>query len=394
MPTGALERAKPVNFDFATATEIAFGWGRLSELGQRARMFGSKALLVCGSDPTRIEPARRLLEACGVICTPTSVKGEPTTVVVQEGVLLARESAVQLVVGIGGGSVIDAAKAIAALVPNDSQLNDHLEVVGLGKPLLRPSLPLLAVPTTSGTGSEVTRNAVLKEPDRRLKVSLRGLTLLPRLALVDPELTVTVPRNITAATGLDALTQVIEPYVSRARGPLTDSLCLDGIRRAARSLRKACEDGRNRQAREDLAITSLFGGLSLANAKLGAAHGFAAPLGGQFDAPHGEICARLLPEVMQANLEAARSARCDDIISRFDVIATLLTGTKTAVAHDGIDWIRELVEELNVPRLSALGVHAADIEPLVIQASGASSMKGNPFDLSLQELTAIVERAL
>jgi alcohol dehydrogenase class IV len=383
-----------LNFDFATATEIAFGWGRLSELGQRARAFGTKALLVIGSNPARIEPARAILEAAGISNTVMSVIGEPTTDIAEAGVQLARAAAVDVVVGVGGGSVIDAAKAIAALAPGASPLNDHLEVVGLGKPLLHPSLPLLAVPTTSGTGSEVTRNAVLKVAARQVKVSLRGLTLLPRLALVDPELTVTVPSPVTAATGLDALTQVIEPYVSKARGPLTDGLCVEGIRRAARSIRLACANGTNRRAREDLAITSLFGGLALANAKLGAVHGFAAPLGGRFDAPHGALCARLLPEVMQVNLETARAQANADIVTRFNTIARLLTDSASAVANDGIDWVRALVEELEVPRLQALGVRQADIESLVQQASHASSMKGNPFELTSQQLTRIIESSL
>ena len=383
-----------MNFDFATATEIAFGWGRLSELGQRARAFGTKALLVVGSDPARIQPARSILEAAGISNTVLSVVGEPTTDIAESGVQLARAAAVDVVVGVGGGSVLDAAKAIAALAPGAGSLHDHLEVVGLGKPLLHPSLPLLAVPTTSGTGSEVTRNAVLKVAERQVKVSLRGLTLLPRLALVDPELTVSVPRHVTAATGLDALTQVIEPYVSRARGPLTDGLCIEGIRRASRSIRLACANGTNRPAREDLAVTSLFGGLALANAKLGAVHGFAAPLGGRFDAPHGAICARLLPEVMQVNLEEARAEASADIVTRFDTIARLLTDDASAVASDGVDWVRTLVEELEVPRLRALGVQPTDIEPLVHQASQASSMKGNPFELSRRQLTRIIESSL
>ncbi len=383
-----------MQFDFATATEIAFGWGRVSELAERARSLGTKALLVVGATPARHERARRQLESSGVACTPMSIVGEPTTDIVETGVSLAREVVADLVVAVGGGSVIDAAKAVAALVPCEGPLNDHLEVVGLGKPLLKPSLPLIAVPTTSGTGSEVTRNAVLKVPGRRLKVSLRGLTLLPRLALVDPELTVTVPSHVTASTGLDALTQVIEPYVSKARGPLTDSLCLEGVRRAARSIRQACTDGQHRPSREDLAVTSLFGGLALANAKLGAVHGFAAPLGGQFDAPHGALCARLLPEVMQTNLDVARDQHCEDIITRFDTLATLLTQSVTASASDGIGWIRELVEELHVPRLKELGVQSANIEPLANRASHASSMKGNPFELTKPQLMRILEHCL
>jgi len=383
-----------VNFEFATASEIVFGWGRAAELGKRARRFGRRALLITGAHRERIQPVRELIEAAGVACHGMSVVGEPTVDDATRGANQAREVDAELVIAIGGGSVLDAGKAIAALIANPGPVTDYLEVVGLGRPLALASLPLLAVPTTAGTGSEVTRNAVLKVVEKRLKVSLRGLSMLPRLALVDPELTVTLPANVTAATGLDALTQVIEPYISKARGPLTDALCLEGIRRAARSLRVVFTDGANREGREDLALTSLFGGLALANAKLGAVHGFAAPLGGYTDAAHGALCARLLPEVMLANLEAARAERNSDVLDRLTTVATLLTSDNSAPPEAGIEWLAQLVEDLRVPRLAALGVRGEDVPALVDQARNASSMKGNPFELSLERLTQIVERAM
>ena len=383
-----------MNFEFSTATEIVFGWGRVAELAERARAIGTRALLVTGAHPERNSPVIGRLEASGVACKVLSIMGEPTVDEATRGVELARRAEADIVIAIGGGSALDAGKAVAALAANPGPVTDYLEVVGLGKPLTRASLPMIAVPTTAGTGSEVTRNAVLKVVERSVKVSLRGLTLLPRLALVDPELTVSVPRDVTAATGLDALTQVIEPYLSKARGPLTDALCLEGMRRAARSLRPAFADGSDRQAREDLAATSLFGGLSLANAKLGAVHGFAAPLGGRFDAPHGQICARLLPLVTRANLEAARQARDTDILSRLTTIATILTGQATSTPEDGIAWLTELVEDFRIPRLRSLGVESEDIASLVEQARLASSMKGNPFELSPDTLKYVVEQAL
>ncbi len=383
-----------MNFEFSTATEIVFGWGRVEELCKRALPFGTRALLVTGAHPERLRPISRQLQFTGFAFAEFSVAGEPSVQDATNGVAIARKIDAQLVIAVGGGSVLDAGKAIAALATNPGEATDYLEVVGAGKPLVHASLPLIAVPTTAGTGSEVTRNAVLKVVDRLVKVSLRGLTLLPRVALVDPELTVSVPADVTAATGLDALTQVIEPYLSTARGPMTDALCLEGIRRAARSLRAACANGAERQPREDLAITSLFGGLALANAKLGAVHGFAAPLGGRFEAPHGQICARLLPLVLRANLDAAQHTRDADILERLHVIARIVTNDVTAAPQDGIAWVSSLVEELRVPRLRSVGMGSDDISTIIEQARQASSMKGNPFELSPEVLTGILEQAL
>lgn len=383
-----------LSFEFSTATEIVFGWGRAAELGERALSFGTTATLVTGAHPQRIDPIVRTLQSCGLELEILRIAGEPTVSDAMRGVDLARSMGADLVIAIGGGSVLDAGKAIAALVANPGPATDYLEVVGLGKPLLQASAPMIAVPTTAGTGSEVTRNAVLKVIEKSVKVSLRGLSLLPRLALVDPELTVSVPSNVTASTGLDALTQVIEPYLSKARGPLTDALCLEGMHRAARSLRAAVVDGTSRQAREDLAVTSLFGGLGLANAKLGAVHGFAAPIGGRFDAPHGQICARLLPLVMNVNLEVARQNRDGDVLERFTTIAAVLTRNASASAEDGIAWLARLVEDFRIPQLRVVGMRTDDIPSIVDQARRASSMKGNPFDLSPEVLATVLERAL
>jgi len=381
-------------FEFATATEIVFGSGRVAELGRRAAAFGRRALVVTGSRPERNAAVLDHLREAGLTLTRLTVSGEPTTELVRQGVEAARAAEVELVVGIGGGSALDAAKAIAALLPNGGDPLEYLEVVGRGRALERPSLPCLAVPTTAGTGSEVTKNAVLQAEAERVKVSLRGLTLLPRLALVDPALTLSVPRDVTAATGLDALTQVMEPFVSKARGPLTDALCTEGMRRAARALLRAFRDPSDLEAREDLALASLFGGLALANAKLGAVHGFAGPLGGALAAPHGALCARLLPEVMQMNLAVARQQGETDVVARYGTIACVLTGLNDAAPEAGIEWARELVETLAIPRLSAHGLSSADFPSLIARSRAASSMKGNPVELDHDQLQAILERAL
>ncbi len=243
-----------------------------------------------------------------------------------------------LVVGMGGGSVIDAAKAIAALLTNPGDPLDYLEVIGRGLPLANACAPMMAIPTTAGTGAEVTRNAVLASPAHRVKVSLRSASMLPDVAIVDPELTLSMPPAVTAATGLDALTQCLEPFVSHLATPLTDGFCREGLARAARSLRRAYHHGSDVAARRDMALASLCGGLALANAKLGAVHGFAGPIGGMFDAPHGAVCARLLPLVMTANVRALeeRSPNSPALV-RYAEVAKIVTGDADASIADGVD---------------------------------------------------------
>ena len=291
-------------FEFATATRILFGAGTLQEVGPLAAEMGHQPLLVCGRSAERSHPLLDLLSAQGLDGVLFSVSGEPTTQVARQGAQRARDEECDIVIGLGGGSVLDTGKAIAALLTNGGDPLDYLKVIGSGQPLTMPSAPFIAIPTTAGTGAEVTRNAVLRSPEHRVKVSLRSPLMLPRLALVDPELTQSLPPAVTASTGLDALTQVLEPYVSRRANPLTDALCREGMHRAARSLCRAYESGDDAKAREDMALASLFGGLALANAGLGAVHGFAGPLGGMFPAPHGALCASLLPHVMKVNVRS------------------------------------------------------------------------------------------
>jgi alcohol dehydrogenase class IV len=300
-----------------------------------------------------------------------------------------------VVIAIGGGSALDAGKAIAAMLANPGELLDYLEVIGRGQALTRPSVPFIAIPTTAGTGSEVTRNAVLASPEHHVKVSLRSPLVLPRVAVVDPELTYGLPPASTASTGLDALTQLIEPYVCSRANPMTDALCVEGIRRAARSLRAAFADGRNATARSDMAVASLFGGLALANAGLGAVHGFAGPIGGQFPAPHGAVCAALLPQVMEANLRALRQRQPGaDTLRRYEEVAHLVTGNASATAEAGVEWVRKLVADLQIPRLGHYGLKREHTAGLVEKASQASSMKANPIALTRNELAGILERAL
>ncbi len=386
---------RSMRFEFATASRIIFGAGTLGEVAPLAHDIGTHAFVVLGSDTTRAEPLLEALEAQKIETASFAVSGEPTIALVQEGARRARGAGCDLVIAFGGGSVLDAGKAIAALATNHGDILDFLEVIGKGLPLTQTPLPCIAIPTTAGTGSEVTKNAVLASPQDRVKVSLRSPLMLPRLAVVDPELTNSLPPAVTASTGLDALTQLIEPFVSSKPNAMVDPLCRDGIRRAARSLLRAYTVGNDAGAREDMALASLFGGLALANAKLGAAHGFAGAIGGMFPAPHGAVCGRLLPYVMHVNVRALqRRAPESEPLRRYDKVAQLLTGDSKAQAIDGAEWVERLCQALQLPHLSAYRVTPRDFPLLVEKAFVASSMQGNPIKLSTDEMNEILARAL
>ena len=382
-----------MRFEFATATRILFGPGTVTDVLSAAAALGRRALLVTGSDAERSAPLRRRLSEHDIAIVTMAVAGEPTVETVRTGVQCAREEACELIIGVGGGSALDAGKAIAALLTNGGDPLDYLEVIGRGRALTKPSAPYIAIPTTAGTGAEVTRNAVLASPEHHVKVSLRSPFMFPRLAVIDPELTYSLPPAITASTGLDALTQLIEPFVSNTANPLTDALCREGMRRAARSLRRAYENGSDAAAREDMALASLFGGLALANAKLGAVHGCAAPLGGLFPAPHGAVCARLLPHVMEANIRALQTHGAGSP-TRYAEIARILTGRAEATISESIEWVRTLCADLKIPGLSQYGLTEARIPSVVAEAQRASSTKGNPVVLSDRELAAVLQQAL
>ena len=384
-----------MRFEFATAARVIFGPGVLREVGPLAHGFGPRALVVTGANPQRADLLLSLLREQGVAAFTFPVRGEPELATVQRGVALAKQENCGLVISFGGGSALDAGKAIAAMLANPGDLLDYLEVIGRGKALAAPSAPFIAVPTTAGTGSEVTRNAVLASPAHGVKVSLRSPYMLPRVAVVDPELTYNLPPAVTASTGLDALTQLIEPYVSCRANPMTDALCVEGMRRAARSLRVAFAEGRNAAARTDMSVASLFGGLALANAGLGAAHGFAGPIGGQFPAPHGAVCAALLPHVMEANLSALRQRLpTAETLQRYEEVARLVTGSVTATAEAGVAWVSKLVVDLGIPSLGHYGLKREHTAELVEKAAHASSMKANPIVLTPDELAGILQRAL
>lgn len=378
-----------MRFEFATAQRVIFGEGTSGELGSLARSLGKRALVVTGRCSER--HAGRMASQ-DVHASWFSVHGEPTVEQVREGAGLALLKGADLVIAIGGGSALDAGKAIAALAANPGDPMRYLEVIGEGRPLEQHPLPMIAVPTTAGTGSEVTRNAVLLSQEHGVKVSLRHEWMLPRIALVDPELTYGLPPEVTAATGLDALTQLIEPFVCAKANPMTDALCRDGLRRAARSLKRAWEDGMDRDARRDMALASLMGGLALANAGLGAVHGLAAPLGGLKPVPHGVACAALLPHVMEANLLALPTGHPAQ--EKYGEIARILTGRADAKPMDAVDWVVSTVRRLQVPRLGAYGLGGQDLGEVARRALVASSMKVNPVALDMEALIDILARAM
>lgn len=396
-----------MRFEFATATRIIFGQGTSEKVAplaaeivgpsdsrRRTGLRGSCAFVVTGNTVKRAEPLLEQLSKHRIKCVTFNVPGEPTTTITKAGIEQARQVKSDLVIGIGGGSVLDTGKAIAAMLTNSGRLEDYLEVVGHGKPLTQRPVPYIAIPTTAGTGAEVTRNAVLSVPRHKVKVSMRSPLMLPLLAVVDPELTHSMPPSITASTGLDALTQLMEVYVSNKANPLTDGICREGLKRAGRSLRQACEDGSNPTARKDMALASLFGGLALANAKLGAVHGFAGPLGGMISAPHGVICARLLPYIMEANVHALQNrAAGSPALARYDETAQILTGSITARAADGVAWVQELCAALKVPPLTEFGLKEQDFQTVVAKSQKSSSMKGNPITLTDDELTQILKKS-
>ncbi len=384
-----------MRFEFATATQIIFGPGTLQQVGALATGLGNRALVVTGGSPRFTQPLLDVLTASHIPYSTFEITTEPSVGRVLEGVAQAQEAGCDMIISLGGGSAIDAGKAIAALIANPGDPLDYLEVIGKGQPLRAAPLPFIAIPTTAGTGAEVTRNAVLASPEHRVKVSLRSPLMLPRVALIDPELTRSLPPEVTASTGMDALTQVIEPYVCNAPNPIVDALCREAMARGARALRRAYEQPDDLAAREDMALVSLFGGLALANAKLGAVHGFAGPLGGMYPIPHGVACACLLPYVMEANVRALQARQPEaEALRRYGEIARIVTGRPDATLADAVTWARELAAALHIPRLSAYGVQREHFPEIVEKSARASSMKGNPIALTEDELTAILEQAL
>jgi alcohol dehydrogenase class IV len=384
-----------VRFDLAFPGDIRFGAGRVSEVpGALADLGASRVLVVTGRTTSRADAVRSALNEVNISSVVSGVATEPSIERVRATVDLLLETGCDAVLGFGGGSALDIAKAVAVLATSGTDPMEHLEVIGAGRPIERQGLPCVAVPTTAGTGSEVTRNSVLSGSG--VKASLRSPLLLPKVALVDPDLLVGVPKPTIAASGMDALSQLIEPLLSQRANPFTDALAREGIRRSARSLRRAYEEGmEDPGVREDLAMASLFSGICLANSGLGAVHGLAAAAGARLSAPHGAVCAAVLAAAIDVNLRALRDRAPDhQAVQRITEVATLLTGRPDASAEDAISWLQELTAVLSIPGLASYGLDEAEIDAVATAAQKASSMRGNPIELRDQEVREIVTRSL
>ncbi len=383
-----------MNFEFVTANRILVKTNGLSDLEHLIQPYGQRVLLVARRSAQATKDAQTYLENAHKSVEVIYVKGEPTLEQLSENVDFARAGNFDVVVGIGGGSVIDMGKMIAALITNTRPIMDYLEVIGQAMPLTKQPKPYIAIPTTSGTGAEVTKNGVVSSAKHKVKVSLRSPMMFADIVIIDASLTLSLPGHVTASTGMDALTQNIEPYVSNQANPITDAFAKAGIQHIGGSLKQAYDEPTNLKAREAMAIGSLMGGLALANAKLGAVHGFAAVLGGMYDINHGAVCALLLPHVMRANVDALQAS--DDqhpILKRYQEVAVLLTNDKGASIEDGIDFVFDLVKHCKIPSLASFNIPAADDAIIIEKAKNSSSMKGNPIMLTEAQLQSILENA-
>ncbi len=384
-----------MSFEFSTAERIIFGKGTIYQLGEIAAKYGKKTCYFHGRNQEITETTQRILLKKGIHIVDFTIHGEPTIREVKEHLLTARKEKCEIVISVGGGSVIDTGKAVSAMITNPGELEDYIEVIGKGHQLTQRAAPFVAVPTTAGTGSEVTKNAVLLVSEKKIKVSMRSPLMIPRVALLDPELTLSMPAEVTASTGMDALTQMIEPFISNRHNPIVDIFCRDGIKRVMRSLFTAFIKGVDLSAREDMCWASLYGGIALANAGLGAVHGFAAPIGGMFDAPHGAVCASLLPHVILQNYQAILERNQNpETIDRFNELFVLVTGNQDADITACIDMIQKLSNDMKIPTLKDLGISSSDIPNIIEKAIVSSSMKGNPIQLTIDELSNILEKAM
>jgi alcohol dehydrogenase class IV len=381
------------SFGFATAKAIFFGKGVVSNLPELLKPYGRKVLLVTGYDVSRHNRILEHLIGSGIKFAHFKVTSEPEISTIEEGILHAREKECGVVAAIGGGSVIDAAKAIAALVPNPGEVTEYLEIIGIGrKPEYKP-LPFFAVPTTSGTGSEVTKNAVIKSADEKVKVSLRFNDMFPSVALIDPLLSLSMPPSLTASSGLDALTHLIESYVSNQTNPMVDMLCLEGLKRISKSLVAAWSNGTDSDAREDMAFASMLGGMALANRKLGAIHGFAGPIGGMYNISHGVVCASLMPATIEMNFRKIKESNQPDKLSRYENVARIMTQNPNATISGLVDWTNQINRKFDIPGLNRLGIHPSEYDSIADKAQHSSSMKGNPVTLSQTDLINILKNS-
>ena len=390
------------SFEFTTVGSILFGRGKIARLGESARQWGTAALMIHnGDDPGRGGPVDRAaasLAAAGVRVMFHRQRGEPTIADVDAALNIARRESCDVLIGLGGGSAIDAAKAVAGLLTNGGDCMDYMEVIGKGRKIAKPAAPWIAVPTTAGTGAEVTKNAVIGSPEHKVKVSIRSEHLLARVALVDPELHIGCPPEVTAASGMDAICQLVEAFVSNNSSTITTAIAYRGFDLAVSAIKKAYDDGTNIEAREAMACAALLSGIALTNAGLGAVHGFAAPLGANFPVPHGVVCAKLLPFVVAANLTAMKSVPRTEWIMGYGPLGSAVRESRGRKQGEDtkalLGFLNRLVRDLKIPPLATYGVTEADIPRMVTLAKKTSSMKYNPVVLGDEVLAGILRSAI
>ena len=387
-----------MKYDLLMPRQVLFGWGRRTEVGQRAAALGNRVFIVCGSRSLRAAGVLDSIEASllssGLMVFDLgTISREPEVEDVDAMVSRLRElgggQPGDVVLAIGGGAALDLGKAVSALAtnPHSDTVRDFLEGVGRGLQITERPLPLIAMPTTSGTGSEATKNAVISSQSGKFKKSLRSDWMIPAVALIDPELTVTCPRNITAWSGMDAITQLIESLITPKSTAITRALCWEGLRSAIPWLKRACDEPDCRPAREAMAHAAFLSGVTLANAGLGMAHGVAAALGVHCQVPHGLACATLLPTALRVNRSHCESA----LAEMAPLFESRAWPTPAAAAEFTIEAITQLGRDLGVPeRLRDLGVRQDQLAELV-PASRGNSMNGNPRPLSDAELREILE---
>jgi alcohol dehydrogenase class IV len=378
-------------FDFLTAGQIIFGRGRAEDAAQAIAAKGKRVALVRGSSVPWVDKLIRQLTDLGCAVTEITCRSEPDVVMLEKALDAGRAVGATIVVSVGGGAVIDLGKALAALLPAQTGVMDHLEGVGNGLALSSDPVLFVAIPTTAGTGAEVTKNAVISVPDAGRKVSLRDNRMLSDLAIVDPALTDNAPRNVTLAAGLDAVTQVIEPYLCNRTNALTDAICRMAIPMGVGALVRL-ERGEDQAARDDMAFVSLCGGLVLANAGLGAVHGLAGVIGGRLGAPHGLICGRLLGPVLAQNAAALSRAGADD--TRVSEVANWLGTALEMTPRDVFSELPRRLDDWGLPRLTTWMTQEIDLSAIATEALSASSMRANPVTLTVTALVQAMKQAI
>lgn len=390
-----------LNFNLNTCGRIIFGRGRLGELSTLGAGFGRRAALVTGrqwlEQSGRLDQIAAQFRAADLAWHHERVGREPTVEAIDAATERVREFGAELVIAVGGGSVLDSGKAIAALITNGGSALDYLEGVGHGQCLEHPALPCIAVPTTSGTGSEATNNAVIRDEAGSFKKSMRSDRMLPMVALIDPALTDNCPPNITAASGLDAITQLLEAYTGQQANPISDALAITGLAHAS-ALHRAVEIGDDHRARDEMALASLLSGVCLTNVGLGVIHALASPIGALYEVPHGVICAKLLPEAIRLNHErVAAGDGASSCLEKYRQANRMLFGALSADetgSPQALAWrLQKLNRQFGLRGLGRYGVKSKDFERIVDHA-GASNLRNNPAELTREDLLALLEAVI